>query len=491
MSNSELYVGKTTKHAGQDFVWNGSKWVLYDARSGLGVINTIGPAGPDGASAYELAREAGFTGTLTEYLDSLHGTPGRDGVDGLPGVDGKDGVDGSPGRDGVDGKDGASAYSLAVSGGFVGTQAQWLDSLKGAPGIPGAPGTPGTNGSNGSDGASAYALAVSGGFVGTQAQWLDSLKGTPGTNGTNGSNGANGQGVPTGGSTGQILAKTGNNDFQTGWIDAPTGSGGGSATPADAYDWTDARRVSVLAMEGGALAQYNGLNLGKKGNEAAKVATSGVYVQNKLDSVEGLYLQYTTSATRQMVGVSHQAIKYSRSRGYRIVHHFGIEQTGNNERSTFFMGLNNSFWPTDYDAPIYLCAFGTKLGVGFNENQANWQIVISGYGHTKYYVNTGIAKPTGTKILYKFEMKCEPGANLVRLKLVDVTNNVVIVDQFVEVYSDTDAGAVKIGTSGIHGPIGYNLHYQPTYFYSYYSTGADTAAPISYVFCRTYAETPG
>ena len=40
--------------------------------------------------------------------------------------------------EGADGTNGASAYDVAVSNGFVGTQAQWLASLKGATGDPGA-----------------------------------------------------------------------------------------------------------------------------------------------------------------------------------------------------------------------------------------------------------------------------------------------------------------------------------------------------------------
>ena len=59
---------------------------------------------------------------------------GRNGVDGLPGKDGKDGADGLPGRDGIDGTDGKSAYIIAVEHGFTGTENEWLQSLKGADG---------------------------------------------------------------------------------------------------------------------------------------------------------------------------------------------------------------------------------------------------------------------------------------------------------------------------------------------------------------------
>ena len=60
------------------------------------------------------------------------------------------------------GDPGASAYEIAVAGGYEGTEAEWLASLKGEPG------------------ASAYKIAVAGGYNGTEAEWLASLIGTDG-----------------------------------------------------------------------------------------------------------------------------------------------------------------------------------------------------------------------------------------------------------------------------------------------------------------------
>ena len=84
--------------------------------------------GLDGKSAFEIAVEHGFVGTEMEWLESLRGT---DGKDGLPG---KDGADGLPGRDGINGSDGKSAYIVALEHGFTGTEDDWLQSLKGADG---------------------------------------------------------------------------------------------------------------------------------------------------------------------------------------------------------------------------------------------------------------------------------------------------------------------------------------------------------------------
>ena len=60
-----------------------------------------GANGKDSRSAYEIAIENGFVGTVAEWLESLKGRNGIDGKDGLPGKDGKDGADGLPGKDGI------------------------------------------------------------------------------------------------------------------------------------------------------------------------------------------------------------------------------------------------------------------------------------------------------------------------------------------------------------------------------------------------------
>lgn len=62
----------------------------------------------------------------------------------------------------LQGDDGASAYEVAVSNGFVGTEVEWLAFLKGA------------------DGISAYEVAVSNGFSGSEVEWLASLEGVDG-----------------------------------------------------------------------------------------------------------------------------------------------------------------------------------------------------------------------------------------------------------------------------------------------------------------------
>lgn len=85
------------------------------------------PAGPRG--------EKGDAGPAGERgADGAQGIAGVAGKDGAPGVQGLAGNDGDRGAAGADGQPGKSAYQLAVERGFSGTELQWLDSLSGKPG---------------------------------------------------------------------------------------------------------------------------------------------------------------------------------------------------------------------------------------------------------------------------------------------------------------------------------------------------------------------
>lgn len=195
-------------------------------------------SGPDGKSAYEIAVENGFEGTVEDWLASLVGPQGEQGPAGADGVDGNtihsstldpqpligvagdfwlrltdytlfgpklvdfnwdgvesisligpQGIQGEQGPAGEDGADGKSAYEIAVDNGFTGSEQDWLDSLvgpEGPKGDVGPKGDPGEPGANGKDGLSAYEIAVENGFVGTEQDWLDSLVGAQGEPGADG-----------------------------------------------------------------------------------------------------------------------------------------------------------------------------------------------------------------------------------------------------------------------------------------------------------------
>ena len=62
-----------------------------------------GPAGADGLSAYEVAKEEGFTGTEQEWLATLVGPTGPQGLTGPQGPEGPTGPTGPQGPQGVQG----------------------------------------------------------------------------------------------------------------------------------------------------------------------------------------------------------------------------------------------------------------------------------------------------------------------------------------------------------------------------------------------------
>jgi collagen triple helix repeat protein len=235
-----------------------------------GLDGNHGAKGERGYSAYEIAQQGGYTGTKEEWLASLKGQKGDQGNPGIRGVEGPRGIPG------INGLPGASAYEIAKANGFTGSQAEWLQSLKGQKGDTGQcktikvlttnynydqatlnknsatgytgvyttidsvegvavgdtvflrvrnttkngdalivatvleitgnnlklrslgfidkgeQGNPGTNGVSGRDGIngkSAYQLALDAGFTGSVQQWLESLKGQRGEKGERGESG--------------------------------------------------------------------------------------------------------------------------------------------------------------------------------------------------------------------------------------------------------------------------------------------------------------
>ena len=169
-----------------------------------GAAGTNGTNGTNGSSAYQVAVTNGFVGTEAQWLTSLVGATGAQGPIGLTGANGANGAQGPIGLTGATGPQGPQG--LAGTNGTNGidgaTGPQGPIGLTGATGpqglqgIAGTNGSNGTNGTNGTNGSSAYQVAVTNGFVGTETQWLASLIGAQGPVGTTGAVGPQGpQGV--------------------------------------------------------------------------------------------------------------------------------------------------------------------------------------------------------------------------------------------------------------------------------------------------------
>ncbi|WDS62242.1 virion structural protein [Pseudomonas phage D6] len=159
----------------------------------------------EGKSAYQIAVDLGFVGDEAAFIASLKGDEGEVG-ESIYDVALRNGFIGTE-ADFLKTLVGKSAYQTAVEQGYVGTEAQWLLSLKGAKGDTGDAGKDGDIGPIGPDGKSAfevwqsqpgnagkteaeylaaqkgetgesaYEAAVKAGFVGTEEEYLKSLEG--------------------------------------------------------------------------------------------------------------------------------------------------------------------------------------------------------------------------------------------------------------------------------------------------------------------------
>lgn len=113
-----------------------------------------GPQGPQGIQGPQ--GNPGATGPQgPQGIQGIQGPVGPTGATGDPGpqgVQGPQGPAGAPGSAGSQGPAGSSAYAVAVAGGFVGTEPQWLASLVGAQGPAGAQGPIGNTGPQGNPG---------------------------------------------------------------------------------------------------------------------------------------------------------------------------------------------------------------------------------------------------------------------------------------------------------------------------------------------------
>jgi hypothetical protein len=158
-----------------------------EADSGAGpvaVTDCVGIQGEQGVAglgAYELWLAVGNAGTEQDFLDSLVGEPGENGLRGSDGTSVA-----ISGTDGNSGEAGPSAYQLWLDLGNTGTEADFIASLEGAAGsdgIDGADGAPGT------DGLSAFELWLHVYPNGTLDEFIAFIEGKVGSPGADGAPG--------------------------------------------------------------------------------------------------------------------------------------------------------------------------------------------------------------------------------------------------------------------------------------------------------------
>lgn len=127
----------STGEPGDAYLINGN---LHVWQVNLKAWKNVGPIqGPQGKSAYELAVENGFQGTMQEWIDSLKGAQGPRGLQGPAGPRGQQGDQGPPGPAGAPGQRGPTGSTGAQ--GPQGPRGQ--QGPRGPAGPPGPQGPPG------------------------------------------------------------------------------------------------------------------------------------------------------------------------------------------------------------------------------------------------------------------------------------------------------------------------------------------------------------
>lgn len=80
--------------------WNGLEyWTSQGPQGAVGPEGPAGAIGPQGKSAYQVAQEEGYIGSVTDWLSSLKGADGPAGPKGEPGPAGISGLDALTGID--------------------------------------------------------------------------------------------------------------------------------------------------------------------------------------------------------------------------------------------------------------------------------------------------------------------------------------------------------------------------------------------------------
>jgi hypothetical protein len=165
----EITDGNTVQFKGVNITVTATADGIITFTGPAAIQGDIGPAGADGASAYELAVANGFLGTESQWLESLIGPPGEKGDKGDTGDVGPQGEPGEKGDTGDVGPQGEPGEK-----GDTGEKGD-----KGDTGDVGPQGEPGDQGLQGNDGLSAYQIALNNGFDGTEQEWLESLEADP------------------------------------------------------------------------------------------------------------------------------------------------------------------------------------------------------------------------------------------------------------------------------------------------------------------------
>lgn len=369
--------------------------------------------GPAGKSAYELAVDGGFTGTVDAWLTSLKGADGKDGAAGPSAyeVAKSGGFTGTEAQwllslKGTQGDTGKSAYEIAQAAGYKGTETEWLASLKGTNGIAlnykglvtAAPDTTGAvlgdayllqsggvtklvvfqDGAfkdagkvQGDAGKSAYQSALDSGFQGTEAQWIASLKGDAGK------------------SAYQVAVDAGFQGNQSAWL----------ATLVGKSAYQSAKDAGYAGTEAQWLAQLQGAGLTPKGGVANKAALDAITGASKGDTYIVAATSGDSSAGHMFVYNGNVFVDLGNVRGDKgdKGDNGGIGLTGPQGKSAYQVAVdggytgNEAAWLATLVGPNGKSAYDVAVDQGYTGDLASWLLTLKGDKGEKGDIGPGVS----------------------------------------------------------------------------------------------------
>lgn len=398
-----------------------------------------------GLSAYEIALQNGFVGTVDEWLASLHGKSAYEIAVELGFVGDEAAFIAS--LKGDKGDTGKSIYQIAIDGGFVGTEADFLKTLIGK---------------------SAYQSALDEGFVGTEAEWLASLKGKDGTNGTDGVDGVDGEDGKSAFETWQELpgnAGKPESEFIASikGVDGTDGTDGESAYEiAKALDPSIGTEAQWVASLKGDSAYQIAVDEGFVGNESAWLASL-----NGADGTDGEDGKQGASAFEAFKSIPGNENKTEADFILAITGEDGVDGTDGKSAYQVWQGLPGNAGKTEAEFIVAITgpkgldgtngtngkdAYQVAVDQGFIGSKDQW--LESLVGDTGNDGTDGVDGANGKSINVVDNISQEDFDAIVAAGTAEIAD-AYIVDTFIYVFNGTD----WVKSNSIQGPKGTGLVY--------------------------------
>lgn len=273
-----------------------------------------------------------------------------------------------------------------------------------------------------------------------------------------------------------------NNSSWTATIGTSVGGGGGGTTIIE-DSALKTKRIALYQAVGRSTTQVNFVNCSAygqgvpTGKPTRYVPSATVY--EKTDGV--IYAQTSPAAYNWVIFELYpsQDTGFIPKRGFYLETTFGIHDIDSNAGHTFFAGFNtyqdtSNEWKTNI-----LSVAGRNIGLGYDNNDTNWQIAVPKLGTKAGKVDTGIAKPTSNQQLFKAVFNVVAGSNIFNIKLYNASTNTLLFSYDITMQDNLDGDPALLR--------GYIPDYIALNFYQRLSSGVNSAK-IGMMVSRLYAE---